>query len=129
MHSFFLDSIKSWNNIGSEFTSLSPISKFKEALLSFIRPAKDSVFGIHNPTGIKKLFQLRLGLSQLKSHKNHNFVDTPDLCICNYEAENTEHLFCRCSLFSIQRRSLFDTVSDIFSQKISLPTTLILRIL
>ena len=71
MHSFFPDCIKSWNNIGSEFTSLSPISKFKEALLSFIRPAKNSVFGIHNPTGIKKLFQLRLGLSQLKSHKKY----------------------------------------------------------
>ena len=69
MHSFFPDSIKSWNNIGSEFTSLSHISKFKEAFLSFIRPAKNSVFGIHNPTGIKKLFQLRLGFTQLKSHK------------------------------------------------------------
>ena len=54
MHSIFPDSIRSWNNIGSEFTSLSPISKFKEALLSFIRPAKNSVFGIHNPTSIKK---------------------------------------------------------------------------
>ena len=40
MDSFFPDSIRSWNNIGSEFTSLSPISKFKEAVLSFIRPAK-----------------------------------------------------------------------------------------
>ena len=28
MHSFLSDSIKSWNNIGGEFTSLSPISKF-----------------------------------------------------------------------------------------------------
>ena len=81
---FFPDSIKSWNNIGREFTSLSPISKFKEALLSVIRPAKKSVFAIHSPTGIKKLFQLRVGLTQLKSHrKNHNFLDTPsDLCIC-----------------------------------------------
>ena len=89
MHSFFPDSIKSWNNTGSEFTSLSPISKFKEALLSVIRPAKKSVFAIHNPTGIKKLFQLRMGLTQLKSHrKNHNFLDTPsDLCICNFESE------------------------------------------
>ena len=78
MHSFFPDSIKSLNNISSEFTSLSPISKFKEALLSVIRPAKKSVFAIHNPTGIKKLCQLRVGLTQLNSHrKNHNFLDTP----------------------------------------------------
>ena len=78
---FFPDSIKSWNNIGSEFTSLSPISKFKEALLSVIRPAKKSVFGIHNPTGIKKLFQLRLGLSQLKSQKRITILLThPPIC-------------------------------------------------
>ena len=119
MHSFFPDSIKSWNNIGREFTSLSPISKFKEALLSVIRPAKKSVFAIHNPTGIKKLFQLRVGLTQLKSHrKNHNFLDTPsDLCICNFESENTELFFCRCPLFSIPRLILVDTVSNILSQK------------
>ena len=61
MHSFFPDSIKSWNNIGSEFTSLSPISKFKEALLSVIRPAKKSIFGIHNPTGIKKTDSTAIG--------------------------------------------------------------------
>ena len=116
---FFPDSIKSWNNIGSEFTSLSPISKFKEALLSVIRSAKKSVFAIHNPTGIKKLFQLRVGLTQLKSHRNnHNFLDTPsDLCICNFESENTDIFFCRCPLFSIPRLILVDTVSNIISQK------------
>ena len=69
IHSFIPDSIKSWNNIVSEFTWLSPVSKFNEALFSFFRPAKNSVFGIQNPTGVKKLFQLRLGFSQLKSHK------------------------------------------------------------
>ena len=54
-----------------------------------------------------------------KVKKNHNFVDTPsDLCICNFEAVNTEHSFAFVySLFSIQRRILVDTVSDIFSQK------------
>ena len=118
MHSFFPDSIKSWNNIGNEFTSLSPISQFKRALLAFIRPVKKSVFGIHNPVGIKRLFQLRLGLSDLKRHKKyHNFEDTPsDLCVCNLEAKNTQHFFCRCSLFSIQRRVLVHTVSDILSR-------------
>ena len=114
MHSFLSDSIEFWNNVGSEFTLLSPISKFKEALFSVICPAKKSVFGIHN------LFQLRLGLSQWRSRtKNHSFVDTPsNLCICNLEAENTEHLFCRCSILSIPRLFLVDMVSDIFSQEI-----------
>ena len=96
---------------------LSPNSK-KLYIVSFVQ-LKKSVFAIHNPTGIKKLFQLRVGLTQLKSHrKNHNFLDTPsDLCICNFESENTEHLFCRCPLFSIPRLILVDTVSNILSQK------------
>ena len=62
---------------------LSPNSK-KLYWVSFVQ-LKKSVFSIHNPTGIKKLFQLRLGLSQLRTDKkNRNFVDTPsNWCICN----------------------------------------------
>ena len=63
MHSFFPDSIKRWNVIGSEFRSLSTISLFKNSLLSLIRPTKQSLFGIYNPVGIKQIFQSRLGLS------------------------------------------------------------------
>ena len=74
MRSFLSDSIKSWNNIGSEFTSLSPISKFKEALLSVICPAKKSVFGIHNPCGIKKTVSTAIGSQPIeKSHKKSQF--------------------------------------------------------
>ena len=48
----------------------SPISKFKEALLSVICPAKKSVFGIHNPTGIKKTVSTAIGSQPIeKSHK------------------------------------------------------------
>ena len=66
--------IKSWNNIGSEFTSLSPISKFKEALLSAICPAKKSVFGIHNPCSIKKTVSTAIGSQPIeKSHKKSQF--------------------------------------------------------
>ena len=50
-------------------------------------------FGVYNPVGIKQIFQLRLGLSALKSHKN-KFLDTPsDLCACNLGPENTIHFF------------------------------------
>ena len=60
----------------------------------------------------KKLFQLRVGLSQMRSHKKHNLVDTPsNLCICNLD-------------FSIPRLFLVDTVPDIFSQNNILITNL-----
>ena len=34
--------------------------------------------GIHDPSGLRYLFQLRVGLSPLRYHKKrHNFIDTP----------------------------------------------------
>ena len=95
MNSFFPDTIRSWNQIGSEFTSIMPISLFKNSLISLIRPNKKSIFRIHNYAGISKNFQLRLGLSDLKSHKRcHNFADTQsDVCACNVEAETSIHFF------------------------------------
>ena len=50
-----------------------------------------SVFNIHDPKGIKYLFQLRMNLSPLRSHKkHHNFADTPsDICACNQGIEDT----------------------------------------
>ena len=62
--------------------------------------------------------QLRLGLSDLKSHKKcHDFADTQsDLCACNAEAETSIHFFCRCSLFLTQRITLVDSVSEMLAQ-------------
>ena len=75
LNSFYTDTIRSWNNIGYEFRNCSSLSKFKSKSLNLIRPPKKSIFGIHEPCGIKLLFQLRVGLSPLKGHKkNHNFL-------------------------------------------------------
>ena len=77
MDSFFPDSIKSWNNITSELHFCNNIITFKKSLLVFVRDNPKSIFGIHNPIGLKHLFRLRLGLSPLKQHKfRHNFADT-----------------------------------------------------
>ena len=41
---------------------------------------------------MKRLFQLRIGLSPLKHKKRHNFKDTPiDTCCCQFFTETTEH--------------------------------------
>ena len=54
---------------------------FKKYILKFIRPSPNSIFKIHNPTGIKLLTRLRVGLSHLRYHKfNHNFHDTLNNC-------------------------------------------------
>ena len=87
-------------------------------MLSFAHPKK-SVFGIRHILGIHKLFQLRLGLSELKYHKKkHNFLDTPsDMCACDQGAEDLVHFFCKCPLLDVERAVLVDTVSKILSNQ------------
>ena len=102
MHCFFPDSIKCWNTIGCEFRSLPTISLFKNSLLTLIRLTKKSC---GNQTNIS----INLGLSDLKSHKNSQFLDTPsDLCACKLGDENT---------ISTQRIVLVDSISEMVSRK------------
>ena len=53
-NSFFPDSVKNWNSIGFEVSKITSLNSFK---------------CFHNPTDIKRLFQLRLSLSPLRKHK------------------------------------------------------------
>ena len=66
---------------------------FKSKVLNIVRPDKKSIFNIHNPAGIRYIFQLRVGLSFLKAHKKaHNFIDTPDdTCACATGSESNIH--------------------------------------
>ena len=93
MNSFFPNAIKSWNGIGSEFQSCTSLGSFKRSILNLIRPIDKSIFAIHDPPNLKRLFQLRVGLSPLKCHKKrHNFIDTPnDWCDCHCAPESTKH--------------------------------------
>ena len=72
------------------------------------------IYNIHDD-GIKWIFQLRVGLSPLKSHKkSHNFEDTPyDTCVCSRDAETTCHFLLHCPNFITHRNTLFDTVNPI----------------
>ena len=82
-------------------------------MLCLMRPMCKSVFNIHDPKGIKYLFQLRLNLSPLRSHKkHHNFADTPsDICPCNQGIEDTRHFLFGC--FTFARARLAVTVTDV----------------
>ena len=109
---FFPDAIKNWNTVISDFADIPELKIFKAHLLSFYRPNLKSIFGVHDPQGIKWLFQLRLGLSPLRSHKKrHNFLDTPsDMCLCQTEAETTEHFFMKCPFYNSKRLILAQSV-------------------
>ena len=115
--SFFPDSIRCWNIIISDFQNFLAFTKFKNYITTLVRPVRKSVFGLHDPAGLHRLFQLSLGLSPLRSHKKrHNFLDTPsDKCLCREGVENTSHFFLSCPFYTIHREILLKTVSDILT--------------
>ena len=68
-NSFFPDATSSWNNMISNFQDIPTFTSLKSHLLSLIRPKIKSTFGIHDALGLRYLFQLRVNLSPLRSHK------------------------------------------------------------
>ena len=66
---------------------------FKKHINTVFRPKTNIIFGIHDPVGLHYLFQLRVSLSPLRSHKfRYNFTDTPsEICHCNHGIEDTTH--------------------------------------
>ena len=118
-NSFFPDAIKSLNNIGHDFCSSQSLSLFKTNIINLVRPQARPIYGIHDPVGVKFLFQLRIGLSPLKLHKKrHNFDDTPnDWCDCHCAPESLAHYLLSCSHHDTARRVLRDSVICILVPK------------
>ena len=88
---------------------------FLKMYYRLIRPKPKPLYGIHDPSGLRCIFQLRVGLSTLKFHKKrHNFVDTPDdRCDCLTTFEDTFHFLFTCPLYANQRAVLLNSVSNI----------------
>ena len=91
----------------------------KDHILSLIRPEAKNIFGLHDPIGLRYLFQLRVGLSPLRYHKNrHNFHDTPsNICLCKNGIEDTSHFLFSCPFYLTKRTSLFSGVNEILRKK------------
>ena len=91
MNSFFPNAITSWNTFITHFDDVPSFVTLKDYMNTFLRPNANSIFGIHDPKGIRYIFQLRVCLSPLRSHKfRHNF-DPSDICSCNQGIEDTNH--------------------------------------
>ena len=75
-NSFFPYCIKEWLKLGEEIRSLASSKQFKKTILDFVRPKENSIYAIHNISGLKLLERLRLNFSHLNEHKfRHNFKD------------------------------------------------------
>ena len=88
---------------------------FRKKMLNLIRPKCNDTYGVYNPTGLKLLTRLRLGLSHLNDHKfNHNFKDCINpLCSCSLSVENNVPFFLHCHHFSLQRQTLMNNIKSI----------------
>ena len=58
--SFYPHNIQAWNDIGPDLRQAVSLSVFKTNILKLIRPLKNDTFGVYDPKGIKRLFQLRV---------------------------------------------------------------------
>ena len=91
---------------------------FLKNILLFFRSETKSIFGIHEPSGLRYLFQLRVSLSPLRSHKfRHNFADTPsEICRCNQGIEDTNHFLFSWSDYATPRATLAANVINILQK-------------
>ena len=106
LNSFFPSTVTEWNKLDNNFRNLESFSALEEILNKQIL---NSTFNVHNPHGIKLL------TSHSREQKfRQNFQDSLDpFCKCDRHTETTIHSFLHCSNDSIQRKTLFDKISNI----------------
>ena len=82
--SFFPFCLSEWNKLDASIRELPSLKSFKQALLKFLRPNGNPIFGVSDNRGVVLLNRLRVGFSHLREHKfRHNFSDTLDpFCSC-----------------------------------------------
>ena len=119
-NSFYPDSVICWNELSPETRKIDTLEKFKANILKDIKPESKSIFNVYDPDGVKSIYQLRVGLSPLREHKNrHKFLDTPSgLCSCGRGAESTEHFILKCPFFAAPRKKLLETVDSLIEGKL-----------
>ena len=114
-NSFSTYIVNEWNNLDNIIKSSESYLMFRKRMINLIRHKGNDTYGIHNPTGLKLLNRLRLGLSHLNDHKfNHNFKECINLlCSCSLSVENNVHFFLHCHHFSLQRQILLNNIKSI----------------
>ena len=77
------------------------------------------MYQILDRKGTKWIYQLRVGLSPLRSHKfRHKFQDLlDDICSCTLRSESSLHFFLECTNYDVIRQDLLNKVVPILSSK------------
>ena len=106
--SFFPYCAKEWGNLSEELRNIDSIETLKLSILNFVRPRENSVFAVHDISGLKLLTRLRMNFNHLNKHKfRHNFNDTINpMCPCGKEPETTLRYILRCDFYSLYNLEL-----------------------
>ena len=86
-----------------------------KTILDFIRPKENSIYAVHDVSGLKLLTCLRLNFSHLNEHKfRHDFKDTINpMCSCGLEPEITDYYRLLCKLYADLRLDLLNNIYTI----------------
>ena len=114
-NSFFPFTVIEWNNLDKSMKNSESLTLFKKGILQFVRLTPNRTFNCHNPTGIKLITRLKLGLSHLQNHKySHSFLDYLNpICCCGKDIETTVHYLLHCPIFSNERSIFFNNIRSI----------------
>ena len=101
--------------LSDEIRSIESSKQFKKTILDFIRPKENSIYAIHDISGLKLLTRLRLNFNHLNEHKfRYNFKDTINpMCSCSFEPETTDHYLLCCKLYTALRLDLLNNIHAI----------------
>ena len=115
-NSFFPSAVIEWNKLDLHIRNSESLNDFKNSFLKFIRPSGNSVFNCHNPTGVKLLTRLRLGVSHLREYKfKHGFQDSLNpICSCGNDIETTlAHFLLYYPHYSHESSTFLNTIKNI----------------
>ena len=110
-NSFFPHFTTQWNNLKPDIKSLS-LEEFRKYLKKETKPKKFKHFQRGPKYDCLLLTRIRLGNSDLNSHKfKTGFSDTMQ-CLCSNPHECSKHFITQCFLYTEERRVLYDQVSQ-----------------
>ena len=95
-------------NLSGEIRSIESSKQFKKTIVDFIMPKKNSIYAIHDISGLKLLTRLRFNFSNLNEHKSrHNFKNTINpMCSSGFGPETTVQYLFRYKLYTQPRLDL-----------------------
>ena len=112
-NSYFPYFSKKWDNLNNQMKNTVHFKDFKSKLKIKFKPLKFRHYSYGSRLGNKLWTRLRLGKTFLNSHGFAlQKIDSPS-CMCHFKNETTIHYFLDCFLYTVERQSMFDQVSQL----------------